>query len=347
MRRVSAEAVQPTYRAPSTPAPSASCVLTSERDGAILLLKALAILGVVFHHLQNRRLDPQASVWVGELIHAFDFCVLLFLAISGFLHAASDGRKPRSWLAFAHSRVTRLVLPFVALVLAYAGIWQLIQRSGLMQLQGRLPSGFLDKVLFSLWPIEDRSVAEQLYFLPLLFLLSLGVHALWRAAGRAGVAVGCGAALLAGIALYPHAHTTGFNLGVAVWGLFAYAAGFLLQQRPPARGAWLFGVAFAIALGALLGRDALPRALPIVLLCAAKPLPGRNLGWLGAVGEASGTVFAYHTPFLLQPLVIVMTRLPDWRAQLLGVLLAAAIAIALTTALHHSLKGTRFERALL
>jgi acyltransferase len=304
-------------------------------------------VGVVFHHAQNRRLDPHASAWVGSLIQSFSSCVLLFLAISGWLHALSQARTPKSFAAFAGSRVRRLLVPFVLIVCAYAAIWRLIQRAGVMPLNGHLPESFLGMLAASLWPVADRAVAEQLYFLPLLFLLSLAAQALLCSAGRWAVAVACAGALIAGTLVFPHASTTGFNPSVAVWGGFAYGAGFLLFEQRERRSLPWLGLGFGIALGAVLGWDGVARAVPVVLLCAAHALPWPRLAWADRVGEASGTIFAYHTPFLLQPLMIAVAKLPGWPMQLVAVLLAAATVIGMLTRVHHELKDTRLGILLL
>jgi acyltransferase len=312
-----------------------------------LVLKALAIVGVVLHHTRNRRLDPSASEGVGTLIEVFSWCVLLFLAVSGWLHAMSEARRPQTLAAFASSKATRLLAPFVALVVAYAMAWELIQRSNLLPLNGNVPLDLLDKLRVSLWPAGPGAVGEQLYFLPLLLLISLGVQLVLRIGGMTAVKLACALALVLALSVYPQSPITGFSLGVAAWGAFAYTSGFLLYGSRDMPTLPFVGLACAIVAVVLLGPRGIPKVMPVLLLSLARPLRLAEVPFAPRLGAASGTVFAYHTPFLLQPLVMLASKLPDWRLQLFGVLLAAATVIAVTWALHQWLENTRFRFVLL
>ncbi|HET9033809.1 MAG TPA: acyltransferase [Dokdonella sp.] len=70
--------------------PSERQVLGARRNLDIECLRAVAVIGVVFHHMQGNLFHPRLA-WIDKLFHRADFWfgVDLFLAISGFVIARS------------------------------------------------------------------------------------------------------------------------------------------------------------------------------------------------------------------------------------------------------------------
>ncbi len=198
-------------------------------DTAILSLKAIAIVGVVTHHILNRRIDPQALDCL-EIHPYFSWAVLLFFAVSGWLHALSQEKRSRTFGQFLHVRMQRLVVPFVAVVVLYSIIWQVMQMTRIFQPEARVPEVFWQKIVYSLWPV-NQTVADQLYFLPMLCVISLVAHGLVCLGGRRAIAGLTVVAMLLGLVLFPTSPNVGFLPGVWAWGIFCYGAGFLIRSN--------------------------------------------------------------------------------------------------------------------
>lgn len=149
------------------------------KDKAILVIKAIAIIGVVLHHITNRRLpaDTRTIVDVGPQI--FSWAVLAFFACAGWLHGQSEARSPKTLTAFVSQRAKRLLLPFAVLTLIYATVWQVLACLPIPGIGVKLAPDFGTKLVQSLpWRGDYQPVAEQLYFLPLLFVISVSAHSL-------------------------------------------------------------------------------------------------------------------------------------------------------------------------
>ena len=241
------------------------------KDRTILALKGLAIIGVVLYHVSNRRFDPEVSSWIHGTVIAFSWCVLGFFCVSGYLHALSDSRKSKSIVEFTRARVQRLLVPFVILVFVYSCIWQLVQALHVPSLGETVPPGFLGKLEEGLWPLDSR-VAQQLYFFPLLFGISVvlvvvqkwfGLRGMWAA-----VAIGAGV----GVDFFPRAFT-GFSWAVFLWGVAFYAAGYLLFHYRNERARVRLALLVATVLLAISdGGNGLLRCVPLWLLSEGRAI---------------------------------------------------------------------------
>ncbi|MCE0483908.1 MAG: acyltransferase [Methylacidiphilales bacterium] len=316
------------------------------KDRLLLAIKGVAIFGVAVHHIANRRFDPQANHWLGFLSFSFDWCVLAFFCVSGYLHALSDQKRKKPATDFIIKRARRLLAPFVLLVIFYACIWQLLEILKIPDIATKVPSGFFDKIITSLWPVY-HPVAEQLYFLPMLFGASVLFILIQRALGLYGVATLAAGTFLTGLILFPGAFT-GFTLGVFIWGLCFYAGGYLLYQfRDQKKRVEIVVLVVSLALIVATGAAGVVHAVPLLLICYGSWLALDRSSLLINTGEASGTIYIYHTPFLIQPLVIIASHFHSAPLQVLGGIVAALISIALCYALHFSLKGTKAEVILI
>lgn len=319
------------------------------KNNGILLIKGLAIVGVVFQHLHNRRFLPQTLEWTDWVASLFCWCVLAFLAASGWLHAHSEQKKSRGMGEFVLSRIKRLLVPFAILVFVYAVGFELIQRSGIIQMRGTVPVAFLDKLTASLWPVDQQqTVAEQLYFLPLLFCISLPIHALVRWGGERAVMGLALAAYVTGLCWYPNSPNTGFFVGVYVWGVFSYGAGYWLQRHPAVIRNLLCAGLAAAGVAMVAGPAGVYKLLPLAFLAVLPWIEKTPESILTQAGEASGTIYIYHTPFLLQPLLILLAaRVTPWTGQLAAAFGVSFLAITLCMVLHFSLRQTRWRGLLM
>jgi hypothetical protein len=316
------------------------------KDRTILAIKGLAIIGVVFHHVVERRLDPEAAHLAHIFIASFHWCVLGFFCVSGYLQALSDSKKTRTLWEFTRVRMIRLLLPFVLLVVFYSCIWQAIQALHFSNIGIKVPKDFLGKLEEGLWPI-DSAVAQQLYFFPLLFGISIVLAMTQKSLGLFGT--WAAAVLVAGFSLvfFP-TYFTGFSWGVFLWGISFYATGYLLfhyRDRKRAIRVLLLCVTLLFYAGS--GSIGLIRVIPLWLLSEGHALGLDRSSFLGYLGDASGTIYIYHTPFIILPLAIAATHLPGPAAQYCGILLATAITLALCCLIFEALKNTRAKILLM
>ncbi len=316
------------------------------KDRTILAIKGLAIIGVVYHHLGGRRTEPGLSNEEFILVFIFHWCVLAFIMVSGYLQALSDSKKQRTFPEFARTRVVRLLVPFVLLVFFYSCVWQLLQTLHIPNIATKIPLDFLGKLESALWPVNSQ-VAEQLYFFPLLFGVSillvivqklLGIYGMWAAAIIPAVP---------GMIYYP-TELTGFLWGVFLWSISFYACGYLLFHYRDRKTA--IRLTLLIYTGALVAVDdwlGLVISVPLWLLAEGATLRLDRVPLLVKLGEASGTIYIYHTPFLVRFLVLTVGFFPVGPLQFLSVNLDAWISISLCYLLYVTLKNTRAKIILM
>lgn len=319
------------------------------KDRTIFALKGVAIAGVLLHHIQNRKFSAEITGQLNVLSEIFAWCVLLFIATSGWLHGASEEKKGRTIRDFILNRCRRLLLPFLLLIVLYAAIRQGLQLFGLQDGGGRISPRFITKVLesFPFIPgVPYNPVAGQLYFLPLLFVISCVTHTVHVLFDARGVLACSLLSLSAGVYFTPDAPNTGFSLGMILFGLFCYSAGFAMYRWRAVKNRSIGVVLISVAVVCVLGLAGLPKVVPLLLLeCMYFSRLG-SVPLLDKVGEASGTIYAYHSPFILNPLIILVTRCPKG-FQLIGVVAAVIISIAMCTYAFDRLRATPFKWALL
>jgi acyltransferase len=316
------------------------------KDRTVLALKGLAIIGVAYHHISNRRLDPEVLDTVHNIVLLFRWCVLAFFCVSGYLQALSDTKKQRPFLEFTRVKITRLLLPFFALVVFYSCLWQIVQATHIPDLAVKIPTDFVGKLLNALWPV-DSQVAEQLYFFPLLFGISMVLIVVQKLLRLPGMWAAAIIAFAAGLVFFPDDFTR-FKWGAFVWGIGFYAAGYLLfHYRERKSAIRLTLLAVTITLIAVNGGYGILRCVPLWLLAEGSTIHFDRIPFFTRLGEASGTIYIYHTPFLMQPLVIAATYLPGKIGQFIGINLAVVIAIGLCFLLFENLKDTRAKAILM
>lgn len=316
------------------------------KDNSIVAIKALAIIGVVLVHSANRRLDADSREILFAIMIGFRWCVLAFFAASGWLHALSESKAEKPVIGFIASRTRRLLLPFLVFVLLYSAAWEAVEALALFDLRDSRPESFHGKVTTALWPMGSE-IAGQLYFLPFLFVVSTMIHVALRAAGGRAIVALAILSFLTAVAFFPHTPGTGMHLGVLVWGIFSYAAGYLLFLHRDGRQRICVLLVCAAILLFWIGPAGLLKLVPLVLVAGAGALHLKVWRPLTFVGDASATIFAYHSPFLQGPLLIAASMLPGVALQVFGALTATAVTIAVCCGLYHGLRNTALRWMLL
>ena len=314
------------------------------RQSAVDVLKGLAIVGVVLHHVKNRRFDADVQEHLLGVIHVVAWAVYAFMFGSGYLHALS--RRAEAAGGFIGRRAQRLLVPYLWLGVLYAVVFQVIQNLGLVDYDPtRIEPNLLGKVKSLLLCDQEHVIGEQLYFFVLLFGISSAFVLLlaiststWFVAWLVGVL----AVVLAGLMMVnplPLA-TTGLSVEMLVGALLQYALGFLLGRTRDALGRWhrvaVGGVVVAAALAAINGPAGYSVAMlwvPLTLFLILNRLVAGS-PWFGpwaALGQASGSIFAFHTPFILQPLLIILFKLkvPQYANVAISVLVTLVLCVAI------------------
>jgi fucose 4-O-acetylase-like acetyltransferase len=145
--------------------------------------KGLGILLVVIGHLVSR-IPPQGNDWYIVLKHAlYHFHMPFFMYLSGYVVFLTGSARiePSKWLEFTSRRMYRLLLPFV--LFGVAILLGKLLASRFIQVDN-LP-GSLDQGLWGLVWYTDASPAESVWYLAVLFALSiLTPPILWLLRGR-------------------------------------------------------------------------------------------------------------------------------------------------------------------
>jgi fucose 4-O-acetylase-like acetyltransferase len=148
--------------------------------------KGLGILLVVIGHLVART-APQGNEWYIALKHAlYHFHMPFFMYLSGYVVFMTGAARiaPSKWPAFTRGRAYRLLLPFVLFGLAIL-VGKLVTSRFIAV--DNLP-GSLDQGLWGLVWNTDASPAESVWYIAVLFALSiLTPPLLWLLRGRAAL----------------------------------------------------------------------------------------------------------------------------------------------------------------
>ena len=147
--------------------------MNRNRIGELDFLKGLSILGVlVLHSSFAGRFNQQTMVVQAIMMRFFDWAVLGFFFSSGFLH---DRSVP--FLTTFKKRFVALMVPFFLYNLFYNLCFWGIAVTGLA------PVGTLELTHQSLFSGLFWSPGFQLYFLPYLLLISVGISGLEKLGG--------------------------------------------------------------------------------------------------------------------------------------------------------------------
>lgn len=192
-----------------------------------------------------------------------------------------------------------------------------------------------------------KLAGEQLYFLPVLFAVAFTFHSVLRICGIEGVWVLTCVFLTLGITCFVESRNTGFSWGVLIWGGACYGCGFLMMLYDRFTCFKWIAIFVLASVVLAMGGQLWPKVVPVFLLGCLPILRNLDVPLLSRVGEASGTIYIYHTPFILQPMVIGVSHFTSTTAQVLGALAAALMAIGICSLIYFGFKDTRFRWMLM
>ena len=288
--------------------------MVTKRNNTVDFLKCICIFGVVLHHCSNRRLLPEVQGIFTYAADLTDWCVIGFIGLSGFLEAnrsvTDSNLKSSSIRDF-----NRLLMPFILLSFVYCGLFQVADLCG-FQLRSSVSSTFMGKFIDTLL-CREGGIAEQLYFLPLL----LGIRIACRFASRGlpfvFVAITCYILFFVN-----ELQLTGFSQATCLLGLQAYILGLYTSNN--AKRAVTIALIVGISVGITVHNWQVIVGLLLPTLC---PILKVDVPFFNLIGSAAGTVFAYHTPILLQPLIIGISHIHGT----LGQCIALVITVIMLT----------------
>lgn len=310
--------------------------MTCARNHTIDFLKCVCIIGVVLHHCSNRRLLPEVREIFSYAAYLTDWCVIAFIGLSGFLEG-SRLVTGNDWKAYVTRDCKRLLLPFVVLSFIYSSTFQLADLCG-FQLRSSVPSTFTGKFIDTLL-CRESGVAEQLYFLPLLLSIRLASRIAMRILPLLFVAV-TGYILL----FVDDLLLTGLNPVSFLVGLQAYILGLIASDNGK------YAVVAALVTGVSVGlkvhnwQIVIGLFLPTIGSLYKIDVPLCNL-----IGSGAGTIFAYHTPVLLQSSIIAISFIHGIPGQCIAIVIVLSTLIVGIALLRRKLHGytTGFPRIML
>ena len=279
------------------------------------------------------------------------WCVMAFIFVSGFLYTQSVGNEKKGFVQYFWQRCHRLLVPWILLIFLYACVWEALQLAipnfGLQA----IPKTFKDKLFCSFFPIYKTPgmypVAEQLYFFPLLFAIQMLCHAAFLIGEKRGLIILIALFFCLGFSLYPqvgNSGTTGFSYNTFVWGVVLYGLGclkYFLKSR-----SFCLYLLIALVLSALLASPiTVVKFVPVILFECFQRVNVGSYKVFTYLGKASGTIFVYHTPFVLTPMILISSMLPP-QFQVLSILISIFITIFGLTVFHSYLSATPWRRIL-
>jgi len=271
--------------------------MQGKRIAELDILRGVAIVGVlVLHSSFQGRFTEETLAVQGVLARFFDWAVLAFFFSSGFLHDQSAPvaitLKKRTW---------SLLVPF----LVYNGLYNLCFVAG--EVMRWIPAGMVEVNSKLLVTGLFHSPAFQLYFLPYLFVISIGVCGLDRLTQRhhrSGYAM----VLLLVLAFYIVRGYPEASHGSALDKLPLYLAAFLIGvicapfYKEPIAKPWMIAVGLVVVLGVLVlsHLPVVSLAVPALLVGLARAIPKiANSKLLLSMGVMSGSIYVWHTPLVL------------------------------------------------
>lgn len=297
--------MEPRARSEERALPPLSPSFGKTRDAAVDFLRWLALLGVLFvHSAFAGRYDGVTLSRLATLRQVFGWCVLFFFFASGYFT-----RPELPWRLHARRRALRLLPPYV---IASGLSFLALRIASALHLTTALPSLQAVDLLRGL--VTLHGVGPQLYFLPYLFLTSLGVLALakWFGALRALALVGVVAIGIWSLRGLPSG-TTGAETDRIPLYVLAYAAGLAVRQTR-GRASWYLATAAVVTMivGVILVAVGLPGG-PLIHLTVPYWLWQliRIKTWVPPTLSlpGSGAVYLWHAPILLPAFTILWQRL--------------------------------------
>lgn len=277
--------------------------MQGKRIAELDILRGVAIVGVlVLHSSFQGRFTKETLAIQGVLARFFDWAVLAFFFSSGFLHDQSAPVaitiKKRAW---------SLLVPF----LVYNGLYNLCFVAG--EVMGLIPAGMVEVNSKLLATGLFHSPAFQLYFLPYLFVISIGVCGLDKLTQSYHRSMYVMVLLLV-LTFYLVRGYPEVSHGSALDKLPLYLAAFLIGAisvpffKKSIAKPWMiaFGLVVVLSVLVLSRLPVVSLVVPPLLVGLARAIPKiANSKLLVSMGVVSGSIYVWHTPILLP----VVTRL--------------------------------------
>jgi peptidoglycan/LPS O-acetylase OafA/YrhL len=281
-------------------------VTKSHRIPELDILRGFGILGVlVIHSSFDGRFSRETMAIQTIMARLFDWAVLAFFFSSGFLH---DRSIP--FYVTLRKRFLSLLVPFFIYNIFYNLCFFAIGALGEEQ------KGLLEVSLGSLGADLFRSPAFQLYFLPYLFLISVGISGLDKLC-QGHYAWGYFAVFVSVAVYYLTQGYPQTSHGAAGRNLPMYLVMFLIGvvSRPHMEKAqskpWLLLGGLIVMLSVLVIFRFYPASLfipPLATAGAGTIQVIRQSKCLLYLGNISGSIYVWHTPLILP----AITRLLAW-----------------------------------
>jgi peptidoglycan/LPS O-acetylase OafA/YrhL len=268
-----------------------------KRIAELDILRGVAIFGVLVLHSSFEGRFTQETLGVQAIMaRLFDWAVLAFFFSSGFLY---DNSVP--FAMTVKKRSVSLLVPFLLYNALYNLFFAGTVTLGWVQNNAfEMNSKILATGLF-------HSPAFQLYFLPYLFVISIGVCGLDKLTQRYHRS-GYVAVLLLVLTFYLVRGYPEVSHGSAIDRLPLYLAAFLIGVisgpffKETVANPWMIMVVLVVVLGVLV-LSRLPfvsLAVPPLLVGLVQAIPKlANSKLLLSMGVMSGSIYVWHTPVML------------------------------------------------
>ncbi len=267
------------------------------RSGSLDFIRVVAIIGVVTQHagFESRFDEATFKTWQ-QMSLAFDWCVLGFFFVSGYLY------PPRAGLSFLVRKAYALLVPYF--------IWSLIY--GLL-------IGLLSQVVPTLTPKFSISLflsaGFQLYFLPYMLVVMIFASLLFQAEywwNKYFILI----VFLSVIGFFSWVDFPKYSHGKDTTKLLLYFASFIfghifsLNKVSDKQFSFTVAILITSLLGIVVSKGAAwPLFVsPVIFLLTIPFQDNINFRRLSSVGKFSGSIYLWHTPLILPCVTILLEK---------------------------------------
>jgi hypothetical protein len=311
-----------------------------KKNYTVSLAKGIGIFGVVAHHLANRRFAESERPWIGLIGDISGWAVPLFIVVAGYLHGLSELTLTQNKPHFLISRIKRLIVPYILISFIYAVLYCLLITFGALS-----DPSVNNPKWYMLWFSSltlNSGIGEQLYFLPLLFFISTAsFFILSICQNRASLAVVVSFLVFITLTFLPKYESPIFqwswqHISVCI---LIYLVGHQLSNGRTYEALYFAAASFACVL--LLNfklHDYYNFVFALALFSGLLSLSMR-IRYIEVVGDASGTIFLYHTPFFIQSLLVLAATKLNSSLHIFSAYLIMLFTITFFTIFHFKAKG--------
>ncbi len=267
------------------------------RCSSLDFIRVVAIIGVVTQHagFESRFDEATFKIW-RQMSLAFDWCVLGFFFVSGYLYPT------RSGLSFLVRKAYALLIPYL--------IWSLIYGLAI-GLLSHVVTTLTSKFSISLF----LSAGFQLYFLPYMFIVMIFASLLFQAEywwNKYFILI----VFLSVIGFFSWVGFPNYSHGKDITKLLLYFASFIfghifsLNKSSDKQFGFTVAIIVTSLLGIVISRGAAwPLFVSPIILLATLPFQDNiNFKLLSSIGKFSGSIYLWHTPLILPCVSIVLEK---------------------------------------